>query len=68
MTDEVTRFEIAKLELAPGDILVVKTELILSKEQTAYIETMFKQHIPESCSVMVVGGGLDIGVLKKADQ
>jgi len=68
MTEDIARFEIAKLELAPGDIVVVKTELHLSKEQTGYIENFVRQHIPDDCDVMVLGGGLTIEVLKKSER
>jgi hypothetical protein len=62
MTD-ITRFEIAKLELRHGDTLVVRTEQHLSKEQTAYIEAFVTPHIPDGCKVLVLGGGLQLVVL-----
>jgi hypothetical protein len=68
MQTEIAHFEIAKLNLAPGDIVVVKSDLHLTKDQTNYIDAMIRQHIPEGCEVMVLGGGLDIAVLKKGER
>jgi hypothetical protein len=66
MDTDITRFEIARLELHPGDTLVVRTEQHLSKEQTGYIEGFIKPLIPEGCKVLVLGGGLRLDVLTSA--
>jgi hypothetical protein len=63
MTDDITRFEIAKLQLRPGDTLVVRTDEILSKDQCDYIERFIKPLIPDGCKVLVLGGGLQLDVL-----
>lgn len=57
-------FEIAKLELHEGDTLVVKIELILSKNQCDYIREKFQQHVPAGVKVLVLNGPLSIAVLK----
>ena len=66
MTDEVTRFEIAKLELREGDKLVVKTELFLTKDQVKYIEESFKRYVPDN-EVVVVSAGMTLEVLRRTE-
>lgn len=68
MTEEVTRFEIAKLELRAGDKLVVRSEMHLSREQMAHIHDSVKCHLPDDVEVIVLGSGLTVEVLRKADQ
>jgi hypothetical protein len=67
MTD-VNHFEIARLRLHDGDTLVVRTELVLSKEQTAFVEDIFRPHVPDGCKLLVVGGGLQLDVLTRHDD
>jgi hypothetical protein len=67
MTDEVTRFEIAKLELREGDKLVVRTELILSKEQVAYITERLQPFVPDN-EIIVLTAGLTLDVLRRTEQ
>lgn len=67
MKEEITRFEIAKLKLQPGDILVAKTELILSMDQVQYIHDKFKIYVPNN-EVLVLSADMTIEVLKKEDK
>lgn len=64
MTDQITRVEIAKLELQPGDNLVVMTELVLSKEQCEFLADKFRPHVPDDVEVIVLSAGVTIEVLK----
>jgi hypothetical protein len=59
---KVEKFEIAKLELRPGDILLVKTESKLSGVGTERMVSMFKQAIPEDVKVIVTEE-LDMAVI-----
>lgn len=66
MTDEVIRFEIAKLELHEGDSLVVKVDEVLTLEQTIYVREKFKSYLPdEGYQVIVLGRGMSLEVLCK---
>lgn len=65
MTDEVTRFEIAKLSLRKGDSLVVKSDLMLTPDEVKLIREHFKRYVPENTEVIVVGSGLSIEVLSR---
>lgn len=58
-------FKIAKLELQPGDSLVVKCDIVLSGDQVAHIRENFKRYVPADCEVIVLGGGLSLEVLKQ---
>ncbi|MBT1509454.1 hypothetical protein KIP88_02970 [Bradyrhizobium sp. SRL28] len=60
---DVTRFEIAKLELRPGDKLVVRTELFLTKEQTQRIKDLWKEIAPDH-ETIVLTAGLTVEVLR----
>ena len=63
---EFTRFEIARLELQPGDTLVIKTELVLSQEQVTYIrEIIVGPYVPEDVKIMVLSAGLTLEVLRE---
>ena len=66
MTDDVTRFEIAKLELHKGDTLVIKTELLLTKDQVAYIIERFRPYVPDN-EIMVLTAGMTLEVLRAED-
>jgi hypothetical protein len=68
MTDDVTRFEIAKLELREGDSLVVKSDLHLSLEQRKYIEQSLRRFVPDHVKVIVLDSGLTLEVLRQTDQ
>jgi hypothetical protein len=57
-------FEVARLELNEGDIVVVRTELWLSKEQQQFLYDRTKaQFAPYK--VAVLSGGLSLAVLRK---
>jgi len=57
-------FEIAKLALNEDDILVVKTELMLTTEQVARIRENVHRYIPAGIKVLVLAGPLSLSVLK----
>jgi hypothetical protein len=66
MTEDVIRFEIAKLELQSGDTLVVRTELVLSLEQV----TIIGPYVPEGTKIMVLqayirSNGMSLEVLRE---
>jgi len=63
MTDEITRFEIAKLELRPGDKIVIRTELMLTKEQVVYIRERFQPFVPDN-EIIVLTAGMTMEVLR----
>jgi hypothetical protein len=67
MTD-VPEFQIAKLDVRAGDRVVLKTDHMLSKEQTDYIREAVQRQLPADVVVVVLGGGLSLDVLRKTDE
>ena len=58
--------EIAKLDLAPGDILVVKTDAHLSRDVAESIRAATGRILPET-KCIILDGGIDITVLRRID-
>jgi serine phosphatase RsbU (regulator of sigma subunit) len=57
-----TKFEIAKLELQPGDMIVLRTDLLLNKEQLSSIREAAQQQFP-GIKVVVLTAGISLAVL-----
>ena len=57
-------FAIGKLTLAPGDIVVLRTELMLDKEQATMLMERGKKYFPDN-EVMLLSHGMDIAILSK---
>ncbi len=58
--------EIAKLEINPGDILVVKVGgNFWGEEKREGLKMSLKRLLPEGVGFMLVDGNLDLAVLKK---
>ncbi len=49
----------------PGDVVVLKTDHYLNREQTAFLTEYGEKHLP-GVKIMVLTGGLDIGVVRQA--
>jgi hypothetical protein len=59
-------FRLAKLELKPGDMVVLQTDLVLSKEQCEHLKrNLDKQLKPLKVESMVLTAGLKLGILRK---
>ena len=65
MTQEITRFEIAKLELRQGDALVVKCDEMLNQEQAKRIRATFEHYVPAGTKVIVLDRTLSLEVLQR---
>lgn len=63
----VTALEIAKLSLAPGDVLVVMTHLHITPQQRDAIISGVSAKVPAGTPVMVLGSGLTLAKINKAD-
>jgi len=60
----VTKFEIAKLELHPGDVLVLRTDLMLSAEQCTHLRDHAQREFGPDIKVVVLTAGLSLAVLQ----
>lgn len=61
---------VSKLELRPGDVLVYSTPKVLSVGQQckiiSYLEDLIKSFGIEGVKIMVLDGGAELAVIKKA--
>jgi len=67
--DDKLVFAIGRLRLAPEDILVLTTPLLLDKEQVAAIRERAQAFVPNN-TVMILTGDMGVGVItpdKKED-
>ena len=64
MADELEFIQsMSVLSMQPGDIVVLKTDRVLSRDQMDIIQNHFQSKI-HGHEVIVLSGGLDIGVLR----
>jgi ribosome biogenesis SPOUT family RNA methylase Rps3 len=60
-------FRLAKLELRPGDMVVLQTDLLLDKDQVTSLKRRADEQLrPLKIKSMILVGGLKIGILRKA--
>jgi hypothetical protein len=59
-------FRLAKLDLRPGDFVVLQTDLLLDKDQITALQARANEMLkPLKVKSMVLTGGLKIGILRK---
>jgi hypothetical protein len=58
----VTQFEIAKLELHDGDMVVLRTDMILNQDQVQALRDRASQQFP-GIKVAILSAGLSLAVL-----
>jgi hypothetical protein len=61
------RFEIAKLNLRPGDVLVIRTMEHYSKEAMGHLVDNFKNLVPNGVKGIVLDSGIDLTVIHPED-
>jgi hypothetical protein len=62
-----TAIEIAKLHLAVGDVLVMRSRELLSREQAIRLRDNAQSLVPEGVKVMVIDRQLELSVLTRAE-
>lgn len=65
MNIETIQIDIAKLELRPGDMIVLRYDMMLTFEQREAIIRAVEQYIPDH-QVMVFDGGATVEILRPA--
>lgn len=60
----VSKFEVAKLELHRGDILVLRTDLFLTRDQVKELRKRAVQHFPKGIRIAILTAGLSLAVLQ----
>ncbi len=63
----VGAFEIGKLQLRDGDVLVVKTDRPLSTDATDRVRKHLKGLLPRDVTIMIIDRGVELSVLTKAE-
>jgi hypothetical protein len=60
-------FEIGKLQLQNGDVLVVKTDRPMSQDVTERVRKHLKSLLPQGITIMIIDRGVELSVLTKAE-
>jgi hypothetical protein len=62
-------FRVGKLQVKPGDIIVLITNAFLQKEQIEAIRERLNEQIePLGVTSMILSGGVKLGILRKANE
>jgi len=64
---EQVEYRIAKLELAPGDVLVVKAARASSVADLELVIKYVEPFVPADCKVLAIDGTVDLSVLTRAE-
>jgi hypothetical protein len=62
MADDLD-FRIAKLEVKPGDVLVVKIATRITDQIAHDLKLRFEARLPDAVKVLVLDSGIDLSVL-----
>ena len=60
-------YRMAKLELQPGDLIVLQTDLLLDNDQVTALRRNANQQF-KPYRVVIMSGGLKLGALRKAKR
>lgn len=60
---EITPFEIAKLDVQPGDIIVLRTDLLLTQDQCVQLKERAEEQFT-GFKVVVLTAGMSLAVLR----
>lgn len=60
----ITKFEVAKLELSPGDIIVLRTDLHLTMDQCRMLRERAQEQFP-GFRVAILTSGISLAVLSE---
>jgi hypothetical protein len=63
----IEEFDIAKLRLAPGDVLVVRCKYPLTSDSGARIHSHVRKFLPPDVRTMIIPQDIELSVLTKAD-
>lgn len=65
--DENIKFEIAKLDLRPNDILVVKLGDVISMDEATHLRDEMSAWLPSSNKIIILSDGADISIIRPED-
>ncbi len=67
LPEEDVEFQIARLELRPGDVLVARAMRPMTSEASQRIKAALERALPIGTKVLVIDAGLDLSVASKSD-
>lgn len=63
----MTEFEIAKLRLAPSDVLVVRVDDYISEDVHRRIAEHIKSAVPDGVKVLILDKAISVSVLTRSE-
>jgi len=66
--DDKLIFSIGRLRLAPGDIVVLTTPLLLDRDQVTALRERAEKFLPPENKVMILTGDMDVGVITRVKE
>jgi hypothetical protein len=63
----IDEFQIAKLQLAPGDVLVVRCNQTVTQDIAMQVREYVKGHLPADIEVLVITPEIELSVVKKTE-
>lgn len=61
------KFEVARLELKPGDVLAARVDRIVTSEAGERLRAYIQRQLPEGCRVVVLGPEISLSVVARAE-
>lgn len=63
----ISEFQIAKLRLAPGDVLVVRARGCISSAQARALHGALVPQLPPGTKAIVIDDGIDLSVMTRSE-
>lgn len=67
MSEFIPEFQIAKMRLAPGDVLVIRLDRPVPGEIVARFRDETMQRLPAGVKLLIIDRSIDLSILTKAD-
>lgn len=67
MSPPVPAYEIAKLRMEPGDVLVIKVHAVLTADVAKKIRDQIANQIPGKAPVILIDKNVDLSLLTRAE-
>lgn len=62
-----SEFQVARLRVEPGDVVVVKVHAVISQDIASNIRRTISTQLPPDTPMIVIDKNVDLAVLTKAD-
>lgn len=68
MSETIELESISRLEIKPGETLVVRVDLRLSQAEALDVKRRIQPHLPDGVKLLVVGEGVDLQVVARDSE